>query len=500
MKRRFFSRGLFEKSFMNSRITTAEMTLKEKILGYLVGPFGILAMIAVVNQLAELYYTEVFYMDRIFGVGTYLAMSWVTRIVGLISGFVTAYIIENSASSQGKFRPLILIGALLSAVSGFFMFYIPEMPDAARLVWVYIFNILYNGIGVGLVGLRSNLFTLATRNQNDRNQINVIVQVSAYLLVGTAVTMVVGFVLYYTMLTGKPAENWIMLIGGFALLSVPLSFVHYYYTLERVTLENLAASKAVELDEKAIDFSSENRKNLFKQIKCLCSSKYWGLAFLYTTLTTIVYSLSGYNLNTNFCNVILGATAENNYNLIYTIASGLPMGLGVLIVYPLAKKYIVRNTTIAFSALSIIGCVMGLIVKSNFWPVVAANFMFNTGTLPTVYIIGALINSANDDVEYRFGFRPEGTIASAVMFSLMGLVTGAFAGVYETGLSAFGYDVALGVNQPEAVVNWIYFVRYGVQIIQYVLIIAIMYFMDLEKKLPAMQEEIRRRHKQEASL
>ncbi len=58
MKRRFFSRGLFEKSFMNSRITTAEMTLKEKILGYLVGPFGILAMIAVVNQLAELYYTE----------------------------------------------------------------------------------------------------------------------------------------------------------------------------------------------------------------------------------------------------------------------------------------------------------------------------------------------------------------------------------------------------------------------------------------------------------
>lgn len=51
-----------------------------------------------------------------------------------------------------------------------------------------------------------------------------------------------------------------MLIGGFALLSVPLSFVHYYYTLERVTLENLAASKAVELDEKAIDFSSREQE------------------------------------------------------------------------------------------------------------------------------------------------------------------------------------------------------------------------------------------------
>jgi hypothetical protein len=52
-----------------------------------------------VNQLAELYYTEVFYMDRIFGVGTYLAMSWMTRIVAVVCGFAVAYVVEHSASS-----------------------------------------------------------------------------------------------------------------------------------------------------------------------------------------------------------------------------------------------------------------------------------------------------------------------------------------------------------------------------------------------------------------
>ena len=491
MKKQFMSTGIFEKPFMNSRITAENMTMKEKLLGYLAGPFGTLALIAVVNQLAELYYTEVFYIDRIFGVGTYLTMSWVTRIVAVICGFAVAYVVEHSASSQGRIRPMVLIGALLSALGGFCMFFIPEIPDVGKLIWVYVFNILYNGIGVTMFNLRTNMYTLCTRNQNDRNQVNVIVQASAFLLVGTAVTMVVGSILYYTMLTGKPAANWITLVGGIAALSLPLSFIQYFYTKERITLENLDA-------EQTVDFSQENRKNLWTQVKCLLTSKYWVLAFLFTTLTTLVSNLSGYNLNTNFCNVILGATAENNYNLIYTVASGVPMGLGILLVYPLAKKFTVRKTTIAFGVLCIVGCIMGLIAQNNFWPVVAANFIYNFGTLPVVYVIGALINSANDEVEYKFGFRPEGTIALALMTCLMTLVTGFFSGVYETGLSSFGYDIALGTNQPQGVINWLYFIRYGIQIIQYVLIIVIMFFMDLEKKLPEMQQAIRQRQETRA--
>lgn len=486
MARQFFTKGIFEKNFMNSRITTAEMTMKEKILGYLLGPFGTLALIAVVNQLAELYYTEVFYIDRIFGVGTYLVMSWVTKIISVFCGFIIAYVVENSASRQGKIRPILLIGSVISAVGGFAMFAIPELPDILALVWVYIANILYNGIGVAMFNLRTNMYTLCTRNQNDRNQINVITQTSAYMLVGTAVTMVVGSVLYYTMLTGQPASNWIMLIGGFAVLSIPLSFIQYFYTKERITLENLEA-------EQKLDLSTENKKNFWVQVKCLLSSRYWLLGFLFGVLGAIVGSLSGFNLNTNFCSVILGATAENNYNLIYTIASGLPLGLGILLVYPIAKKFTVRKTTMAFAVISVIGCVMGLIVKDDFWLVVIANFLFNFGTLPVLYVVDALKNSANDEVEYKYGFRPEGTLAVAVMMCLMTLVSGVFSGVYETGLSSFGYDVSMGTNQPQAVVNWLYFIRYGVSLIHYVLIFVIMYFMDLEKKLPAMQEAIAKR-------
>lgn len=484
----FFQKGLFEKPFMNSRITTASMTMKEKILGYLAGPFGILALVAIVNQLLELYYTEVFYIDEIFGAGSYLMMTWVTKAVGIAAGLLIAYVVERNVSSQGRIRPLVLIGCLLSAVSAFFLFYIPEMADGAKLAWVYVFSILFNGFGSSLLALRVNLLTLCTRSQNDRNLVNLFEKMSSFLLVGTAVTLTVGSVLYYTMLHGHPASNWYGLVGVAALASVPLSFVHYYYTKERITLENASAAKD----------SSASKISLPGQIKALFTSKYWLMATTLTVVMTIANNLAGYNLSTNFCTIILGATAQNNYNLVYTIASGLPMGLGILIIYPLCKKFTIRKTTMAFSVVAILGCVLGLIVKNNFWPVVGANFIFNMGTLPTIYILGALIDAAKDEVEYKHGFRPEGIVSVAVIWCVLNLITGLFSGVYETGLNLSGYQPMLGAEQPESVDNWLYFIRYIVPMIEYGLMILILWFMNLEEKLPMMQQTIRQRHKEAA--
>ena len=481
---KFFSGGLFDKPIMNSRIKTASMTWVEKLLGYLLGPFGILAFVAVVNQLAELYYTEIFYIDRIFGSGSYLLMTWVTKAVGIAAGLLIAYVVEHTESKAGRVRPLILIGCLLSAVSGFFMFFVPDMPDTAKLIWIYIFNILYNGFGAQLLALRTNMFTLCTRSQDDRNLVNLFEKMSSFLLVGTAVTLTVGSVLYYTMLHGHPAENWICLIGAFAALSVPLSFIQYYYTKERVTSESETAKK-----------SEESAISLKNQIKALFNSKYWLMAIGLTVAMLIANNLAGYNLNTNFCTIILGATADNGYNLWYTVASGVPMGLGILIVYPLCKRFTIRKTTMAFSVVAILGCAVGFISKSNFLGAVAGNFIFNMGTLPVIYILGALINAANDEVEYKHGFRPEGTVSMAIIMCVVNLVTGIFAGVYETGLEMNGYDPILDTAQPAGVVNWLYFIKYAVPAIEYGIIILILFFMDLESKLSDMQKAIRARHK-----
>jgi GPH family glycoside/pentoside/hexuronide:cation symporter len=274
-----------------------------------------------------------------------------------------------------------------------------------------------------------------------------------------------------------------MLIGAFAAFSVPLSFIHYYYTKERVTLESSSAKA-----------ENETKVPLLRQVGGLFTSKYWLMATALTVTMTIANNLAGYNLNTNFCTIILGATAENNYNLFYTIASGVPMGLGILIVYPLCKKYTIRKTTIAFSVVAILGSLIGYIAKTNFVGAIAGNFIFNMGTLPVIYILGALINAANDEVEYKHGFRPEGTVSVAIIMCILNLFTGIFSGVYETGLNVNGYDPMADMAQPQGVINWLYFIKYMVPAVEYAIIILILLFMNLEKKLPDMQKEIRERY------
>lgn len=481
----FFYRGLFQSRFMSSRIHTHEMTWKEKLLGFLVGPFGTAALIAVVTQLRELYYTEIFYIDRIFGDYTYLIMSWVTTIVGVLLGIFFGYLVEHNVSKEGKIRPLIFIGSLVASVAAFFLFYVPRFGGInwLRLTWVYIFNILYQAVGVTLINLKINLVTLCTRNQTNRNQVNLITKISEFLVVGTGVTLVVGSVLYYSFLNGHPAENWFLLIGLFSVLAFGLSFIHYYFTKERITEETKSEVITVPW---------------YKQIAHMFTSKYWVMGFIILFILQVGTNLQGYNLNTNFCTVVLGATAENQYNLFYTIASGVPLGIGILIIYPLCKKFTIRWTTIMFSGVAVLASVIGLFVGQQFWGATISYFFVNVGTLPVIYVIHSLIYSANDEIEYKHNYRIEGTIGLAIATSASTLLSGAFSGVYETGLSLNGYDASLGVNQPEGVITWLNIIKYVVPIVEYGLVILVLLFMNLEKKLPAMQAAIQLRRKEEA--
>ena len=60
---KFLQRGLFEKPFMQTRIKTHSMTLHEKLLGFLLGPCGVMVLYAMISQLRELYYTSVVPID-----------------------------------------------------------------------------------------------------------------------------------------------------------------------------------------------------------------------------------------------------------------------------------------------------------------------------------------------------------------------------------------------------------------------------------------------------
>ena len=121
------------------------------------------------------------------------------------------------------------------------------MADWAKLAWVYVFSILFNGFGSSLLALRVNLFTLCTRSQNDRNLVNLFEKVSSYLLVGTAVTLTVGSVLYYTATSIESLQAiWLLCCG-----------LHSWYTQsERLGAKSIYDACTERAHELNVDFTA----------------------------------------------------------------------------------------------------------------------------------------------------------------------------------------------------------------------------------------------------
>ena len=57
-KKLFLSRGLFEKDFMNSRTDPEVVNRKERVLGHLIGPLGLIFVVNTIAALVEKFFTQ----------------------------------------------------------------------------------------------------------------------------------------------------------------------------------------------------------------------------------------------------------------------------------------------------------------------------------------------------------------------------------------------------------------------------------------------------------
>ena len=374
---RILGKGPFETRLLQTRINTHAMTAREKILGYMVGPAGLTIFTSTVMQLQELYYTSVIPIDNLYGTGTYLTMSMTGKILGTLFGLLLGWMIDHTASSQGKIRPYVLMGSLISVVSGFFMFWVPDIGNTEKLVWIFASNIVYSGIGLIAYGIRTNMITLSTRNQLHRTQVAMFNNISSYLIAGVFVGLMVSSVIYYMFLIeDKSGGNWMLVVGIAALIALPLLFVEYLYTKERLTMEDRQMHRE--------QSGAVGNIPLQTQLKAFVTNKYWILAFLMTFAAQAAAGMRGLNITTNFCQWILGANSQNNIQMYYLIASGVPLGVGVLVIYPLAKKFGVKPVTVVSYAISLIGIGTCMISPYDPWLAIAGGFIYNVGKLASI--------------------------------------------------------------------------------------------------------------------
>ena len=493
MAKEYLKGSMFDRDQWQTRVKTNRITTKERLLGHIIGPGLVYFFYSTLLGLRELFYMDVLRINEVFNNPyTYLIMTTVTMIIGMGTGFFFNHMTEKTVCRAGRFRPYVLIGTWIMAIAGFFVFWSPfARGSVMQLVWLYLFNILFTAVGLPLWNFRSNVVSTISRNVLERNNVTTIRSAVTVMIAGTLGALGLIGCLYPNVLQKDlSGTSWYITIGVCAVIALGFSFMEYFWTRERVTEDN---------QKVLADTSGDSAINVpFKQqFKNLIVNKYFLLAMAVFIGVAFYDNLQGGNARVNMITYILGGNAQNNYQFTYLLASMQPMAIGAVLVPILAKRISSRKIMMVSSVIALAGIAIAMINPYSFLVAVAGGFVFACGIFAITNMNGVFMQQASDDIEYKHGYRPEGTLAVGIITTVISAIMTPLNAVYETGLTLNGY-VAGAVQQPQAVNNWILFAYYGAYAVLAVVIFVVCIFFDMEKKLPAVHAELRERARKAA--
>ena len=133
--------GWFEAPFWNTRITSANVHGKERWLGYVAGPFGVMLLQSIVNSYFNKYLTDTlgFTVTRGMWIASFMVVFPVlSKLLDAITNVLMAKVLDNTKCRQGKLRPWFILSLPITVASIIMMFAIPDMGAKAQAVWVVI--------------------------------------------------------------------------------------------------------------------------------------------------------------------------------------------------------------------------------------------------------------------------------------------------------------------------------------------------------------------------
>ena len=395
----------------NSRVRSQNVTGTEKWLGYLAGPCGALLFNAVMATYLNVYYTDVLGLGGLFLV----VFPGISKVIDAITNVIMGYVIDRTRTKQGKARPWLLLSAPLVAVTGVLLFVVPSGDDILQIAWVMISYNLYYSVAYTIYNMSHNLMVpLSTRNTAQRGVLAVFNNISTIMMSGIVVALVFPMAVMPALGTSKGL--WIAVMSVLACISLPLVLVEYYFTKERVTGESSGQ------EEKKIPFAL--------QLKAIFTDKYMLLLLGYFLLYTLTSQLKNVALP-YYCNYVLGTYSDGITQTLVSVLGGIPMGIGIFAVWPLAKKFGKKNVTAAGFVIYAVGSAVCWMAPTNLPVVLVGQFIKNIGGLPCAYVFMALFADALDNLEWKNGFRCDGIAMSAysvIITAAAGLVTGIFNG------------------------------------------------------------------------
>ena len=502
---------LLNARIFNSRVHSKNVEGKEKWVGYLIGPAGALLLNAVLATYLNIFYTDVLGLSTVWG-GLFLVLfPLLSKILDAITNVIMGYIIDRTRTKQGKARPWLLLSAFLLTATGIMLFVIPPLGQTFKLIWIIASYNLFYSFAFTIYNMSHGLMVpLSTRNTLQRGQLSVFNQITTIMMSGIIVALVFPMVIMPAI--GVNMNMWILVMSVLSAVALPLTLLEYYFTKERVYEEQ------AEQEEKKVPF--------FKQLKIIFTDKYMLIIYGYFFITTFATALKNIGL-VYYCNYVLGTYNDGITQMLVSVIGGIPMGIGIFAVWPLAKRFGKKNVTVVGCCLIALGSAICWLFPTNMVMFLIGQFIKNCGGLPGSYIFMALFADTLDHVEWKSGVRCDGvpmSIYNIIAVTIVGIATAvfnAFLGVagYVAPVTKADYLANIGdyANQTTQLsaeeiaklestgsvafvqnsgVNALFtFAFVGLEVISSLLVVGLLIFLVVEKTITRKQAVIRERLK-----
>ena len=473
-----------EKPVFESRIRTEEVSRREKWLGYLLGPAGALLLNAVLATYLNVYYTDVLNLTGLWGGSFLVIFPIISKVLDAITNIVVGYIIDRTRTSRGKARPWLLLSAPLLTITGILLFVVPGGSETLQVVWVMLSYNLFYSFAYTIYNMSHNLMVpLSTRDSTKRGALSVFNQITTIMMSGILVALV--FPMVIMPMIGVDKGKWITLMSVLSILALPMTLIEYYFTRERVTEE--------------VRQGGESQVAYLKQLKAILSDRYMLLIYAYFLISFVGTSIKNISL-VYFCNYVLGSYNDGVTQTMISVIGGIPMGIGIFAVWPLAKRFGKRNVTVAGCIFITVGSAICWLFPKNMVIMLVGQFIKNIGGLPGSYVFMALFADVLDHMEWKTGFRSDGvamSIYNTISVAMVGVCAGIFNGLLaNSGYVAPYYDEAgtLIAVQSEAVQGVITFGFVGLETITGAILAVLLLFLNIEKTIGRKQAEIKARN------
>ena len=497
-----------------SLVRTPEVSKKEKWLGYLLGPAGALLLNAVLATYLNVYYTDVLNLTPLWG-GMFLTIfPIVSKVIDAITNILMGQVIDRTKTKEGKARPWLLLSAILVPITAILLFTVPEGSDTVKAIWVMISYNLFYSFAYTIFNMSHNLMVpLSTRDGTARGGLSVFNQITTIMMSGILVALV--FPMVIMPMIGVDKSKWITMMAILSIIALPLTLLEYFFTKERVTEENAGEDE------------TKSQLPFGQQIKILFTDKYMVLMYVYFLVYTIGTTLKNLGL-VYYCNYVLGTYNDGITQMLVSVIGGVPMGIGIFAVWPLAKKFGKRNVTMVGFLLYALGSLICWLFPTNLVIVLVGQFIKNIGGLPCAYVFMALFADCLDHLEWKKNIRMDGaamSIYNIIAVAMVGIMTGVFNWMLATSgyiapitagsvtevastLAANGWtaQVALESLKPAAdgvltvamqqsgnVNSMITIAFVGLEVFTGIILAVILWFINVEKNIAREQEEIKAR-------